>query len=231
MRLWLVFFWISIISVNAQQAELWTDVTIYKRISDKAQLFGDVGPRVSLIGNSPTLFYIRPSISYQLGKIVTLGGGIALFQSENEGQRVIEYRGWQGVRADVMLASRIQFNNHVRLEERFFTGDTDNDYALRFRVLSGFTFLLNKSSMQNHSLYIVLLGEVFEDLDDNESFFFNRKRYYGGLGYVFNSTIRTEVFYIENSARTILDNDFEPVDVIRIRLHLTLPSTQHDKKG
>jgi hypothetical protein len=231
MRLWLMLFWISILSVDAQQAELWTDVTIYKSITDKVLLFGDVGPRVPLSGNGTTIFYIRPSVSYQPGKTITLGGGLALFASENEGQRVVEYRGWQGVRADVKLASRIQFNNHARLEERFFTGDTNNDFALRFRVLSGFTFLLNNSSLQNHTLYLVLSGEVFEDLNDKENFFFNRRRYYAGLGYVFNSALRAEVFYIENSARAIPENDFEPVDVIRIRLHLTLPSTQYDNKG
>jgi hypothetical protein len=231
MRLLLALLWVSILSANAQQAELWADVTFYKKIANKVMLFGDLGPRVPLHNSSTYVYYARPSLSYQANNVFTLAGGAAIFNTYVQDSRVTEYRGWQGIRADVKLFRNIMFNANMRLEERTFTGDTNRKDIIRFRLLSGFTFLFNHSTLESDTWYSPVAFEFFEDLNGPNNFFISRKRVYVGLGYVFNSTLRTELFYIDNDARTTPEDDFLSVDVIRIRLHITLPSANHDNQG
>jgi hypothetical protein len=229
---WLALLLLSAVSVNAQQqAELWSDITLYKKISNNITLFGDVGPRVPVKHSNTYIVYVRPSLAYQLNKIFTLSAGGAIFNTHSEGTRVTEYRGWQGVRADVKVFRNIMLNANMRLEERTFKGDTDRKDVIRFRLLSGFTFLFNNSTLESDTWYLPIAFEFFEDLNGPNNFFISRKRLYVGLGYVVNSTLRTELFYIDNEARTTAMDDFLSVDVIRIRLHITLPSAQHENKG
>jgi hypothetical protein len=62
--------------------------------------------------------------------------------------------------------------------------------------------------------------EFFEGVNDNQPLI-NRTHWYGGIGYVMSKGNRIEIFYIANAARNAPAEDFETVNVLRVRWHFT----------
>lgn len=218
-----IFFVSTSIPVLAQETEFWCDINLYKNLNKRLTLFGDAGPRVTLNENSPYGFYIRPSISYKISDHATIGGGLAWFQVTSPETKVHEIRGWQGIRFEWKVWNRLLVSNYNRIEERWFVEEGNRDFLLRFRILGGVTIPINHSTLLENTWYIPLAYEVFEDLNDHQTVFINRTRVYAGIGYVANSNIRIELFYIDNESRSNPGEELGTVNVIRLRIHFTFP--------
>jgi hypothetical protein len=204
----------------AQQAEFWGDINLYKNINSKATLFGDAGPRFSVTNTDYYGFYIRPSLVYQIAQHIQAGGGIAWLYANVSDKSLHEARAWQGLRSETRVANHINWNNFVRLEERWFFESGLQEFRLRFRYFTGFTILLNHTTLEAKTCYLPIAFELFEDLNDHQ-LFINRTRIYSGLGYVVNTNNRIELFYIANAARKSEEATFDNVNVIRVRWHYT----------
>ncbi|MFZ2906891.1 MAG: DUF2490 domain-containing protein [Cyclobacteriaceae bacterium] len=210
--------------IFAQNNEVWADLNVYKSISDKVTVFGDAGSRAKVDGQAAASFYIRPSASYQLSKNIMISGGAAWFYAHpKEEGSANEARGWQGIRVEQRVLNRVMLNNFTRLEERNFFKEGATEFLLRFRTLFGASVLINQSTLQEGTWYIPLAFEIFEDINDHQKMFFNRRRFYSGVGYAINSQTRAELFYIANESRPDQEVDFETVNVIRLRIHVTFP--------
>ena len=210
----------------AQKNEIWADLTLYKNLSSKITLFGDAGPRINVDGNSTAGFYLRPSVSFLVSKKMMVGGGVAWFYAHSKEGVINEVRGWQGIRIEQRILNRVLMSNFTRLEERNFFSDGQYEFLLRFRSLFGVNVLLNQTTLQKGTWYIPLAFEIFEDLNDHETLFFNRRRFYSGVGYAISDQTRVELFYIANESRADQEVDFETVNAIRLRIHVTCPNVQ-----
>lgn len=210
----------------AQKNEIWADLTLYKNLSSKITLFGDAGPRINVDGNSTAGLYLRPSVSFLVSKKMMVGGGVAWFYAHSKEGVIKEVRGWQGIRIEQRILNRVLMSNFTRLEERNFFSDGQYEFLLRFRTLFGATLLLNQTTFQKGTWYIPLAFEIFEDLNDHETLFFNRRRFYSGVGYAISDQTRVELFYIANESRADQEVDFETVNAIRLRIHVTCPNVQ-----
>jgi len=212
---------LMLLSATAQRKEFWGDVTITVPISDKLMLFADGGPRRALETKYPYSFYVRPSFVYRINQQLSVMGGLAWFGNALGASHLHEIRGWQGIRFDTFIMKQIQVNNYIRLEERKFNTDTQADFLLRFRWLTGFTFLINSDALEKGTFYTPLSFEWFEDLNDKQ-WLINKTRIYAGVGYALSGNSRIEVFYINNTFRTSARESFVANDVLRMRLHFTL---------
>lgn len=183
-------------------------------------MFGDAGPRFSITNNDYYGFYIRPSLLYQITQNIQGGAGIAWFYANTRQESIHEARAWQGIRTETKIMSHVNWNNFVRLEERWFFASGLQDFRLRFRYLTGFTILLNHTTLVAKTCYLPIAFELFEDLNDHQ-FFIHRTRIYSGFGYVMNTHNRIELFYIANAARQPEEATFDNVNVIRVRWHYT----------
>lgn len=81
---------------------------------------------------------------------------------------------------------RVALLHRVRVEERFF----EVDFTARFRYMLSVNFPLHRPTMQAKTLYLSASNEIF--VQAFSSTFFDRNRIYGGIGYVFNPSLRLE---------------------------------------
>lgn len=222
-RVAFVIFMVLSNLLTAQEAELWSDINLYKNINTRLIVFGDAGPRVTLEKNAPYGFYIRPSVSFKTSNSTFLAGGAAWFYVTAQERTGHEFRGWQGIRFEFKILDRITVSGFNRLEERWFFENGERSFLLRFRALAGLIAPLNHETLEKNTWYVPLAFEIFEDLNDHQTVFINRNRVYTGLGYALNDKTRMEVFYIANESRSNPEDRFNTVDVVRLRMHFIFP--------
>ncbi len=115
--------------------ELWLDYNPSTAISERVDLFGDVGYRTQLESSGWHRLVIRPNVRYAASDRVVIQGGIGSFFTWNEDTaNRWEVRPWQGVSA-VWPRLPFQLQHVLRLEERFeFNTETwDSQISLRLR--------------------------------------------------------------------------------------------------
>ncbi len=89
---------------------------------------------------------------------------------------------------------RFAFQHRYRFEQRFF----QDDFKLRMRYSIIIQLALNKKQIKDKTLYLTASNEIFMNMN---RFLFDRNRVYGGLGYKFNSSLKTE-FRVMNQITT-----------------------------
>lgn len=221
MRKFLVFFAFIPVSMNAQVNQIWTDINLQHKMSDRWSWTGDAGARFTL-NQSLSAAYARGGIMYHASPKFTFFGGLAYFfyNSSPAGITGHEFRPWQGARLDLPIGKRITFTNYTRLEQRFITMDGSTDFFLRFRNLTGLSVIIFQNDSKTNSLYIPVSFEFFEDL--NTKFFVNRHRTYFGTGYAFSKN-RIEIHYILQQGRLNTTEDFELTEnIYRLRWFRTI---------
>lgn len=81
---------------------------------------------------------------------------------------------------------RVSIQHRYRFEQRFFV----DDFKLRLRYFLSFNIALNREQMADRTLYLSTYNEIFMN---TEQTFFDRNRFYGGIGYRFSKKFRSEV--------------------------------------
>jgi hypothetical protein len=97
---------------------------------------------------------------------------------------------------------RFSFQHRYRFEQRFFS----DDFRLRLRYFLALNVALNHPQMQDKTAYLSAYNEIFMNTSNS---FFDRNRLYGGVGYRFNTYLRTELGVmnqrVENNSRNQLN--------------------------
>lgn len=94
---------------------------------------------------------------------------------------------------------RFSLQHRYRFEQRFFA----DDFRLRLRYFLSLNIALTQKQMMDKTLYLSFYNELF--MNTNEVFF-DRNRLYGGLGFRFSKTIRTELGIMNQSTNTVSRN-------------------------
>lgn len=84
---------------------------------------------------------------------------------------------------------RFSLQHRYRFEQRW----VESDFKMRFRYFLGLNVALTKPSMQDNTLYLSGYNEIFLN---TKSPVFDRNRIYGGVGYKWSKTVRTELGYM-----------------------------------
>jgi hypothetical protein len=148
--------------------QLWLDYDPSVWVSEKVELFGDVGVRTELEDNGWWRLVIRPSVGIPVGAF-QLTGGIGNFITFNEiASDRWEIRPFQGI-STVWPPWRLRFNHYLRLEERF-DFDTETWVAatsLRLRYQLGVSYRF--SAIQADRYWSIIgSGEAFLTLTGNQ---------------------------------------------------------------
>ena len=118
--------------------ELWLDYNPSIAVSERVDLFGDMGYRTQLESSGWHRLVIRPNVRYAASDKVVVQGGLGSFFTWNEDEaNRWELRPWQGVSA-AWPRLPFQLQHVLRLEERFEfntgTWDSWNSLRLRYRI-------------------------------------------------------------------------------------------------
>jgi hypothetical protein len=70
---------------------------------------------------------------------------------------------------------------------------------------------LNHKQMQDNTAYVSIYNEIFVNTDQA---FFDRNRFYGGVGYRFTNTIRTEVGVMNQTTNSVSRNQLNIINFV-----------------
>jgi hypothetical protein len=95
----------------------------------------------------------------------------------------------------IINVDKLKIDNRIRLEKRFFhnaiTDVNTNDERYRFRT--ALTLPLNSEKMASKTIFVNAFDELFIGPNGD---LFKRNRIFGGVGYVLNSSISTNLGYM-----------------------------------
>lgn len=154
---------------------------------------------------------VRPTIIYTMRDEIYFQGGLSFFYTWENKDKIYEIRPWQGVNLFWPRIGQIFLNNFVRLEERFFAFDfeDENSMSLRARYAITTQIPINHNKLIDHTLYLLPYFETFFPMyekglhPDIERFRFSL-----GLGYKFNTHFRTELVYMHEKAKADVFNSY-----------------------
>lgn len=94
---------------------------------------------------------------------------------------------------------RVSLQHRYRFEERFL----QDDFRLRLRYFLATNIALNKTKMEDKTIYLSAYNEIFVV---TEKEYFDRNRLYGGIGYKFNAKLRSEFGLMNQRTNNISRN-------------------------
>jgi len=169
----------------------WIDFNGSFTFSESWKAYGDAGYRIIYISEKVHRFYIRPSASFKVNKILILHGGMGLFSTVINSSTLWEFRPFQGFQIKWPVIFSIPLDHYFRFEERFFSGNSVNTFIFRSRYRLSTAIQFNKS-IDGKYLYIPIQLEWFVNSGKDIDFKLNEFRGVIGLGYVIDESWKVE---------------------------------------
>ena len=104
---------------------------------------------------------------------------------------------------------RISLQHRYRFEQRFF----EDDFRLRLRYFLSTNIALNHKQMQDKTVYLSIYNEIFVN---TEQTFLDRNRFYGGVGYRFSKTVRTEIGVMNQTTNSVSRNQLNLITFVNL---------------
>jgi hypothetical protein len=169
---------------------------------------GDVQYRNWNLGGDLEQLLLRSGLTYQ-GKDsnikFTLGyGNITTGVYGDSNDTSSESRIYQEALYPVKFGKRFYTNHRFRYEQRFVEGQ---DFRTRYRYNLFLNIPLNNETITPKTYYIALYNELFingqRDIGDNRSVaFFDRNRFYSGIGYVIKPGYKVQLGIMKQTTNT-----------------------------
>ena len=169
---------------------------------------GDVQYRNWNLGGDLEQLLLRGGLTYQ-GKDsnikFTLGyGNITTGVYGDSKDTSSESRIYQEALYPVKFGKRFYTNHRFRYEQRFVEGQ---DFRTRYRYNLFLNIPLNNEAITPKTYYIALYNELFingqRDIGDNRSVaFFDRNRFYSGIGYVIKPGYKVQLGVMKQTTNT-----------------------------
>ena len=102
---------------------------------------------------------------------------------------------------------RLSLQHRYRFEQRFI----EDDFRLRLRYFLGVNLALNQKQMQDKTFYISLYNELFLN---TQGIYFDRNRFYSGIGYRFSKTVRSEIGFLNQKLFTTSRNQLNIITFV-----------------
>ena len=139
---------------------------------------------------------IRPNKSF--GILIGMGQYATYSNGGNFKTPVIshEFRLWEQFTL-VNNIGKVKIEHRYRIEQRW----RNDEYRNRFRYRLNPIIPINKKSIQNHTLFVTLYDEIFIT---NQPSYFQRNRFFAGMGFQFNKRLTLQAGWIRQTDYTAL---------------------------
>lgn len=189
---WLVT---AAISSQAQTDGLgtWNVLNVRKQFNEKWSAFFETQARSQKFYNNFSYHEYKGGIGYNIAKqfnIVVAAGQYVTYTPNGNFDTVTqsEFRFWQQFTLSNNL-NRVKIEHRYRTEQRW----ANHNYRNRFRYRLNVIIPVNKSKVEKKTLYTSVSDEIF--LTDKQPYF-ERNRFFGGLGYVFTDLFTLQGGYL-----------------------------------
>lgn len=102
---------------------------------------------------------------------------------------------------------KLSLQHRYRFEQRFI----EDDFKLRLRYFLGLNYNLVQKETLDKTFYVSAYNEIFINTQEN---LFDRNRVYGGLGYRFSKSIRSEIGFLNQSLQNSSRNQINLITFI-----------------
>lgn len=161
----------------------WEMANINYQFTKHVSFFGEIQARSQRVTNDFFYHEAKAGVGYSIGKKISflLAAGdyrTYTFPGNFKSLQTKEFRLWEQFSFKSNL-DPVRVDHRFRIEQRWLNGN----YRNRFRYRINPVVPINKKTLVPHTLY----GVVFEELFfTNQAPYFERSRFFAGLGYQFN---------------------------------------------
>jgi hypothetical protein len=216
---------ITIISSNGQTKGLgtWNVFNIRKQFNEKWSAFFEAQLRSQQLYNDFSYHEYKGGVGYNITKqfnVVIAAGQYVTYTPTGNLDTVTtsEFRSWQQFTLTNNLG-RVKIEHRYRTEQRWVNSVYRNRFRYRLNTIVPF----NKKKIEKKALYATVSDEVF--LTDKKPYF-ERNRFFGGLGYVF-----TDLFTLQGGLLRQYDYRFTGTSFGKNYLQLSLLFTLTEDKS
>jgi hypothetical protein len=184
----------------------WNVINTKLNLNDKWGVYNELQLRSQSFYNDYYYYEIKGGVSYSVNKNFTflLGVGKYMTYTSTGGNfkhpvSANETRFWQQLTMNQYL-ERIKFEHRYRIEQRWFNNGT---YRNRYRYRLNAVVPINHKKVGPKTFYVTSFDEVFLT---NKAPYFERNRYFAGVGYQFSKHLGVQPGYLyqfdyKNSAK------------------------------
>jgi hypothetical protein len=171
----------------------WNIVNFKYNVNSKWSLFGEAQLRSLLFYNNFHYHEYKGGGTYILSKNFSITAGVGRYSTYREGGNFRtpmandELRTWLQVNMTNALGD-VQFEHRYRAEQRFTSA---NGYRNRFRYRLAVAAPIARKN--NDKIYFSIWNELFLT---NEAPYFERNRFFAGIGYEFSQNFTWQVGYV-----------------------------------
>jgi hypothetical protein len=172
----------------------WNVINTELTLSPRWGIYNELQLRSQSFYDNHFYYEVKGGVSYSLSKNFTFLLGIGkyiTYSDEGSFKKPVtanEFRLWQQLTMNTYL-ERIKFEHRYRVEQRWFkTG-----YRNRFRYRLNMVLPLNNTKVEPKTFYVSAFDEIFLT---NTAPYFERNRFFTGLGYQFSKTLSVQPGYV-----------------------------------
>jgi hypothetical protein len=171
----------------------WNVLNLKKTFSEKWSAFFEAQLRSQKLYNHFNYHEYKGGIGYNIAKQfnITVAGGQYVTYTPNGNLDTVtssEFRFWQQFTLTNNL-NRVKIEHRYRTEQRWTSAEYRNRFRYRLNILVPF----NKKKIEKGALYSSVSDEIFLT---NVKPYFERNRFFVGLGYVFNDHFTLQSGYL-----------------------------------
>lgn len=193
-------------TIDEDQAGAWYMYFFTKRFKDSQfGIQGDYQFRYWNLGGDLEQLLLRTGLTYQPKNTnVTLTAGYGFIASGQFGEstaKINESRTYLEALMPQKVGERFLFTHRFRYEQRWVE---NQDFRTRYRYALFLNIPLNGQELKKNVVYVALYNELFingqkEIGSGNTVQFFDRNRFYTGLGYGLRDNMRIQLGWMEQS--------------------------------
>ncbi len=210
-------------NTNYDELGSWNIINLKVNLHPKWSFFAETQLRSLSFYHQFHYYEAKTGITYNLNKYFSLASGIGHYVTFSEGgnfqvpKKNDEIRAWLQINMHQYLEF-LKFEHRYRIEQRW----TLNGFRNRFRYRINIIIPLNTKKVETKTIYVTTWNELFLT---NQAPFFERNRFFIGLGYEFTNNFTVQSGWVNQLDYKI--NDESGLNFFQISLLFELNRKKH----
>lgn len=193
----LIFLSVSLLNAQSSSEHLsgFSTVSLTYKVDQNWMIYGELQERSVEDFSKPDYYEIKGGAGYNFSKQNQAFIGLGRYANyTNSSISKEEFRIWLQYTYSFNL-DKLKIDNRLRAEKRFFHDPVKdintNDERYRYRLAA--TYPINHEKLDPNTVFVNTYDEIFVGPTND---LFKRNRVFGGIGYVFNEHVSTNLGYL-----------------------------------
>lgn len=187
-------------SRTVQEAQLWSNLSLQLRLSDKWRFVTEIQPRFRAGDATYARFVVQPGIGYQISRdLIVWGGYVYALLETGDGRQIEDNRFWQQANYTIAKIGPVTLAGRTRLEQRRLTIGRDTGWRIRERIAATIPLAGDKDGVLG-VMYVEPMAQLIKT-DWGARTGFDQIRGYAGLSVPMRKSSRLDFGYMAQRQR------------------------------